>query len=333
VPSLESLAQYLEWVLMHTGLEKTDPLWLSRVGAMYRILEHYESALTAFKESEIHLGNNWNVLLQIGETYAGLKQFPSALEYLHRVKAMHSELIDTDKDFKFVYWDRILLPEGNYHRELKDNSAAIQCYQDILAQDVEEARAYHADALAALFALWIEMGESNSIVSFLRGKSAEAKLSYWLGKIIGDRDDVHNNIIKAAKRSAAVDEVSRMYDEVIEPKLESKDDDSEDEKRSGKDLEEPSELHDNLPFFRAVLNFHISELHHEHEKGLVAWEKMVFHPSSKPGAYWVACKARRLLARALLDKGAAELATASYVTRLETLSRSNQENIRDYRGS
>jgi tetratricopeptide (TPR) repeat protein len=318
---------------MHTGLDKTSPLWLSRVGAMYRILEHYEAALTAFKESEIQLGNSWNVLLQIGETYAGLKQFPSALEYLHKVKAMHSELIDTDTDYKSVYWDRILLPEGNYHRELKDNSAAIQCYQDILAQDVQEAQAYHADALAALFALWIEIGESDSIVSFLRGKRAEAKLSYWLGNIVGDRDDVHNKIIQAAKQSSAFDEVSQMYDEVIEPKVEPKDDDSEDGKKSGKDSEEPSELHDNLPFFRAVLNFHVSELHDEHEKGLAAWEKMVFHPSSNPGAYWVAYKARRLLARALLDKGVADPATTTYVTRLETLSRCNQENVRDFRGS
>lgn len=333
MPPLEPLAEYLEWVLEHTGLERTDPLWLSRVGAMYRILEHYEAALTAFKESEKQLGNSWIVLLQIGETHAGLKQFPPALEYLHKVKAMHGELIDTDKDFKDVYWDRVLLPEGNYHRELKDNTAAIECYQDILAQDVEEAKAYHADALAALFALWIEIGESDSIVSFLRGKRADAKLSYWLGDVIGQRDDVHSNIIKAAKQAAAADEVSQMYDEVIEPKVKPEDDHTEDEKSTKKDSEESSVYHENLRFFRALLSFHASDLDHEHEKALVTWEQMVFSPSSKSGAYWVAYKARHLLARTLLDKGADGPATASYVNRLEALSRSNQENNRDFRQS
>ncbi|KAL5391829.1 hypothetical protein DPSP01_001119 [Paraphaeosphaeria sporulosa] len=333
VPPLDSLSEYLEWVLEHTGLEKTDPLWLSRVGAMYRILEHYEAALAAFKESEKQLGHSWIVLLQIGETHAGLKQFPPALEYLHKVKAMHTDLIDTDNDFKDVYWDRVLLPEGNYHRELKDHSAAIRCYQDILAQDVKEAKAYHADALAALFALWVEIGECASIVSFLRGKKTEGKLGYWLGNIIGQRDDVHNNIIKAVKQAAAADEVSQMYDEVIEPKVEANDDDIENEKSSGTNSEGPEVHTENLRFFRALLSFHVSELDHEHEKALTTWEQLVYTPSSNPGAYWVAYKARHLLARTLLDKGAAEPATASYTNKLKALVRSNQENNRDFRQS
>ncbi|KAJ4352115.1 uncharacterized protein N0V89_007461 [Didymosphaeria variabile] len=306
----------------------TDPdsFWLS--------YEHYEAALTAFKESEKELGDNWIVLLQIGETYAGLKQFTAALEYLHKVKAKHPELIDTDKDFKDVYWDRILLPEGNFHRELRDIPAAIKCYQDILAQDAEQAGAYHADALAALFALWIEIGDSDSIVSFLRDKRAEKTLSYWLGNIIGSRDDVHNNIIKAAKQSTAVEEVSQMYDEVIDPTIESSYDDSDDEKSSEQKASDDANIsRENLRFFRAMLNFHVSERHHEHEKALEVWEQMVFNPSNTSDAYWVAYKARRLLARALLDKGAAEATTAGYVTRLEALCRSNQENVRGFRQS
>ncbi|KAL5424597.1 hypothetical protein PMIN04_003135 [Paraphaeosphaeria minitans] len=335
VPPLESLSEYLEWVLKHTGLEKTSPLWLSRVGAMYRILEHYKTALIAFKESEKQLGHSWIVLLQIGETHAGLKQFSPALEYLHKVKAMHADLIETDKDFKDVYWDRVLLPEGSYHRELKDHAAAIRCYQDILAQDVEEAKIYHADALAALFALWIEIGERDSIVSFLRGKKHEGKLSYWLGSIIGQRDDVHSNIVKAAKQAAAADEVLQMYDEVIEPKADPKDDQIENEngKSSGNDSEEPEVNTENLRFFRALLSFHVSDLDHEHEKALATWEQMVYTPRSNTGAYWVAYKARHLLARTLLDKGATESATASYTNKLEALVRSNQENNRDFRQS
>lgn len=331
-PSRESLTEYLDWVLEHTGLAKTDPVWLCRVGSMYRILDYFEPALDAFKESENQLGDNWIVLLQIGETYAGLKQFTPALEYLHKVKAKHSELIDTDQNFKDVYWDRVLLPEGNLHRELKDNAAAIRCYQDILAQDAAQAGDYHANALAALFALWIEIGDSDSILAFLRNKKAESKLNYWLGNIVGSRDDVHDNIIKAARQLSAVEEVSQMYEEVIEPVTEPNNDEKDDgveSKESSEDLGVPL---NNLRFFQAILRFHASQLDHEHEKALQAWEKMVLNPISGQD-YWVAYKARRLLARSLLDKGASDPTAGSYVTRLETLCRSNEECIRGYRQS
>ncbi|KAF2440182.1 hypothetical protein P171DRAFT_396407 [Karstenula rhodostoma CBS 690.94] len=330
-PPLEMLTEYLEWVLQHTGREKTDPVWLSRVGAMYSILDYHEAALTAFEESEKQLEGSWIVLLQIGESHAGLKRFPSALEYFHKVKALYADLIDTDPDFRDVYWSRILFPEGDYHREMKDNSAAIQCYQEILAQEAQEARAYHSSALGELFATWIEIGESDLIVSFLRGRRAEAKLSYWFGVVIRNHDNLHNDIIRAAKLAAAADEVSQMYDEVIES--EPKDEDIEDETSLGNDSEDLRESCENFHFFRALLSFHVSDLDHEHEKALGIWERMVYNPSNIPSAYWVTNKAHNMLARALLDKGAVGLDTTSYTNRLEALSRSNQKSNRDFRQS
>ncbi|KAJ4305532.1 hypothetical protein N0V90_001063 [Kalmusia sp. IMI 367209] len=327
VPSLAQIAGFLQWVQDHSKLDTTSATWSSCVGATYRILKYYKEALSAFKKAECELEDNWALLLQIAETHAGLEDFPAALEYLHKVKQLHSTLIDTDTEFKKVYWSRILLPEGNFQRHMKHYDAAKKCYRDILDQDIgsePNPGSVHADALASLFALWIEIGDHESIMSFLRGLRHTEKggktLSYWLGGAVGEREDVHGHIIKAAKYSESVEEVCQMYDEVIESKVV--------DGASGKNSNASIPY---LRYCRAALKFHGSQINQDHEEALGIWEKMVLKPGNGWDDYWVSYKARRLLARSLLDKAAANLTNLSkpttaidYVSRLEVLSRSTQ---------
>jgi tetratricopeptide (TPR) repeat protein len=323
-----------------TDLHKNEPIWSYRVGAMYRLSQHPKEALRVFKEVEPQLADNWSFLLLTAEIHTQLEDYTAALDYFQKVKALHPALFNTNKAFKETYWDRVLLVEADCHRKIKDYDSAVKCYQNILSQEIG-AEPYlgwiYANALTNLFEVWNEVANYAATLSFLRelehSTKAGQSLSYWLDTIIGTSDNLHGHVIKAAKQRGAVEEVYRLYSEVIEPKT------------PGQDLKEHSSQTPianikSLRFFQAALRFYGSHDHRDQLEALKPWEELVSNPDETWDGYWVVRKTFKILARALLDLGASEISSGpgsisapSYVARLEALCSSNQQSIRDTRQS
>jgi tetratricopeptide (TPR) repeat protein len=330
----------LQWIKELANLPTNDPVWSYSVAAMYRILQHPKEALRILKEVEPQPTDNWSFLLLTAETNAELEDFSAALDYFHKVKALHPALIGTDKGFKEMYWGRVLLAEADCHRRVKDYDSAVKCYHDILDQDIgyeSHPGEIHANALTSLFAVWNEGSDHAATLSFLRELKDSTKagqgLSYWLGNIIGSRDTLHGHVIKAAKQLGDVEEISQLYSDVIEPKTPG-------QVTEGHSPQVPIENIKSLRFFHAALKFHGSHVHRDHVEALKTWEELVSDPDDTWDGYWVVYKTSRVLARALLDKGAGELSdrpgptsTSSYVARLEALCNSSQQSIRGTRQS
>jgi tetratricopeptide (TPR) repeat protein len=336
IPSLHHIEQFLEWIRELTGLHQENSIWSYRVGAMYQVLQHPEEALRVLNEVEPQLADNWSFLLLKAEINVDLEDYSTALHYFREGKALRPALLGTDKGFKEMYRDKILLIEADCHRKTKDHNSAVECYQEILGHDIdyESYRGeIHADALTSLFAIWSEAANHAATLSFLRELKDRPKagqgLSYWLGRIIGSRDALHVYVIKAAKHLGAVEEITQLYNEVIEPVT------------SGPGTGNPSpqvpiENIKSLLFFQAVLRFHCSNAHQDHVEALKVWEKLISisDPDNNWDDYWVVYRTTRILARALLDKGVGEssgqpspTSTSSYVERLKTLCNSNQQSF------
>jgi tetratricopeptide (TPR) repeat protein len=307
---------------------------------MYHVSHYPKEALGVLKEVEAQLADNWSFLLLKAEINAKLEDFSTALEYFHKVKALHPALLGTDKAFKEMYWSRVLLIEADCHRKMKDYNSAMKCYHDILGQDIgyeSYPGEIHANALTSLFAIWNEVSDHASTLSFLRelkdSTKAEKGLSYWLGSIIGSSDTLHGHVIKAAKQLGAVEEISQLYSEVIEPKALGQD--------SGDHPPQVLIINiKNLRFFQAALRFHGSHVHRDHVEALQVWEELVSNPDDTWNDYWVVYRTFRVLARALLDKAAGEsssqpgaTSSSSYMARLKILCNSNQPSIRGTRQS
>jgi tetratricopeptide (TPR) repeat protein len=227
------------------------------------------------------------------------------------------------------------LPEADCHRKMKDYDLALECYHNILGQDIG-CESYpgeiHANALASQFAIWNEVGDNAAMLSFLRELKDNTKagkgLSYWLGSIIGSSDTLQEHLIKAAKQLGAIEEISQLYREVTEPKALGQDTGAEPPQAVNTNIK-------SLRFFQATLRFHGS--HHE---ALEIWEELISKPDDTWNDYWLAYRTFRVLARALLDRGAGEssgqsgaTSPSSYMSRLKSLCNSNQPIIRGSRQS
>jgi tetratricopeptide (TPR) repeat protein len=319
-----------------------EPVWSYRVGAMYHVLQHPKEASRFLREVEPQLADNWSFLLLKAEVSVELEDYSAALDYFHKVKALHPVLLGTDKGFEEMYCDRVLLAEADCHRKIKDYDSAVECCQEILGQDIGYELypgEIHANALTSLFTIWSEAANHDATLSFLRELKDNTKagqgLTYWLGSIIGSRDTLQGHVVKAAKQLGAVEEIARLFSEVTEPKATGPE-------AGSLSPQVPVENIKSLRYFQAALRFHGSDAHHDHVEALKIWEELVSisNPNNNWDDYWVVYRTSRVLARALLDKGAGKssgrpgpASTSSYMERLKTLCNSNQQSIRGTRQS
>ncbi|KAF2795483.1 hypothetical protein K505DRAFT_273148, partial [Melanomma pulvis-pyrius CBS 109.77] len=254
-PSLMEIKDFIQWAKEHTNLDTSEPSWTLRVGATYFISEHYQEALLAYKKAEPHLQGNWSLSIKMLETHEALKDFRSALIYVHKLKALHDQLIDTNHQYREAYWERVLLPEGNNYRQLKEYDSAAECFRNILEQVVGAEPwpgMVHANALSSLFGLWNESRAYHSIIDFLRelrdDKKAGQDLTYWLGNTTFN-DDFHGHMIIAAKHVGAVEEVCEIYEQTINRI-------STSDTTGDQNQEEIVDIREQLRYFQAAMRFH-----------------------------------------------------------------------------
>lgn len=334
---MPSIEKFLQWVAELTGLDPNSPVWSYRVGATYRVLGHDKDALQIFRGIEHQFTNNWGFLLITAETIVDLKDYPAAIAYLHKLKSLHSELIDTEKGFRDAYGERILLAEADCYRKSEDFQSAVKCYQDIIDQDIgyEPRPGYvHTQALKALFEIWDNDATHIATLTLLRelrdDKKAGRGLTYWLGNIMGSSDVGHGHVFKAAKRLGAVEEISQMYDAAIKPDLVT-------------NGETPKASNGNtgiLRFYQAALLWKCSDVDEDHAKALGVWEELASNTDETWEGYWVAFKTCWVLGPALLDEAASKVddledttLKSNYAETLEALCNSNQQSVRNSRQS
>jgi tetratricopeptide (TPR) repeat protein len=315
------MMDYLQMVKKTTDLDPNDAVFRFRVGVLHRLSKHHEDALRIFKEVETQLQDCTALVFYIAQAYLDVKNFQAALDYLQKVKRLYDP--SSDAMLKSVYWEMVLLREGDCYRELKDYSKAVTCYRYVLDQR-HEAMGTHHEVLAALFGLWAELGDHNSIIQFLREKKVEDDIFHWLNLGFEDQKNVHGRILKAAKHTGTIEEVCQMYDAVIKPQV-----------NGDVSIRVPANP-EFLRFFRAALVIQVAGLLCTREDILEDLQELsqasVFDTLD---AYWMAFNARKLLAGALLDGRVACLSKledpttdTSYVARLEALSRQQDTQIR-----
>jgi len=326
---------FIQWAKEHTDLNTSSSLWAFRVGATFTVTQHHEIGLEEFKKAEAELEDNWSLLLLMAETYEQLKDFQSALNYINKLKALQSPLIDTDAGYKGAYWERILLKEGILFKQLKNYSSAAGCFQSLLEQDGVTDQYVHTTALNSLFESWIEEKAYGAIIYLMRkwrdSTDLERGLSYWLSKTVHS-DNIHGWIITAASRVGVVEEVWEMYKQAMENLSVTPTTDNEDETQR---IRETKEL---LRCFQASFVFHGYQVEHQQERALQDWEDIIHKAEDSWSSWWIVYKANRIFARSLLDKAtskgleeASSRISESYASRLEALSRVNHRAIRDCR--
>ncbi|KAH7393086.1 hypothetical protein BKA66DRAFT_567805 [Pyrenochaeta sp. MPI-SDFR-AT-0127] len=336
--SIAEIEGFIQWAKDRIDVDTSGPAWTFRVGATYSVTRHYKEALVKYKEAEPHLPNNWGLLMGMARTYENLKDYHSALEYIHKMKALRDQLIDTDNSYKEIYWEYVLLNEAECHRHCKEYDLAANCYRNILDQTVE-AESYpgqvHTTAVSGLFTSWNEAKAYQSIIDLVKewrdAKEEDRGISHWLG-ITVFHDDIHGCIITAAKELDVVQEVCGMYTQAIDrmPLSKGPADDKQETERI-------NSIKGQLRYFQAAIMFHGSRSENDHDQGLQFWEEII-QTSENTGWSWLAYNTVNRFARCLLDKaaiGASEPESSkvseSYAKRLEALSRMNIQVIRDSR--
>jgi tetratricopeptide (TPR) repeat protein len=327
-PSLAEINKFICWAKEHIGTEIDSFTWDYRVGATMVVFEHYKQAIVALGKAEEYAQVSWGLFFNLATAHENEKNHSTALKYIRNFKSLSSLYYETDDMYKSAYWE-LLLAEGNCHRQCHDYSRAVQSFQDLLGQDIDEESDMtwlHLSALSGLFTTWTETKNYQSIIDFIRSwKNVTAQIpgpAYWLRKV-AYVDGIHANIIVAAKNVGTVEEIVTLYQEAIDHKPGSP-------PAAGEQvIDTPAEVTEQLQYFQAVLRFHGSRSRHDQQSCIQYWENIVRRSDENPALYGTAWKASVRLAPTFLDNAVAEHVTAlsssseDYVSRLEKLANLN----------
>ncbi|KAK6442154.1 hypothetical protein LTR95_001623 [Oleoguttula sp. CCFEE 5521] len=315
-PSLQDAEWFAQWARDNTQLEISEAQWNFRKGAAFNGY------------------SDWALPSLMAEIHCVQKQFGTALEYCHKFTAFKHEMEECtesmevgdqkDSAYGFAYWNRVLLREGECHKNLKAYNAAIQCFQRVLGhgQCFPSSR---EKAVKHLFETWLESKEYLSIIDLLRTwrDSRDESLPDWM---IGswNSDNVHTCILTAAQHTEAYDEVSTIYQQALDAFRVSSAQYSEDEVTTF--------ALNQLQFFHATILFYASPSNDDHDKALGIWEDLITKQNDAQNSWFIAYKSTRVLFRSLLEKAvaAAYVSNCRYTNRLVKLTEMNHETTRDF---
>ena len=329
LPPNADVEEYICWVKEHKNIDIESPTWDYRVGATYMVFEHYKEAIVALERANQQSLTSWGLFYNLAMAHKHQKNHRTALGYIQNSKSLSKMFHETDDWYKSAYWDMLKM-EGDCYRECHEYDMAVQSYQEILSQNFSEASgmsSLHLDALLGLFKTWNDTKSSRFIIDLIRSwKDATAKglgSTYWLRRASREHA-LHTCIIVAAKQVGAVEEIISLYQEAIDYKpLDQSTVDGE----PGMDVS--AEATKQLQYFQAILRFHGSSSHNDHDRSIQCWEDIIVESDEHPASYMTAGHATRKLALTLLDKAVAETLPApsssseDYTGRLEKLANLN----------
>jgi tetratricopeptide (TPR) repeat protein len=72
--------------------------FLDTLGLVYREARHYKEAVELFMEASRRYGDEPRIYLQLGRSYAGLKQYRAALDHLNHAVRLATDKADGSRD-------------------------------------------------------------------------------------------------------------------------------------------------------------------------------------------------------------------------------------------
>ncbi|KAK4494569.1 hypothetical protein PRZ48_013925 [Zasmidium cellare] len=312
VPSAREISRFVQYARDKSTRGLSGQHWETRKASALYAYGHISEAFDVCEQAERAAADGplpWPLLLVKARITFSQKRYQETLIGLHKME--ENNRIDSDLTYSAAYWDTVLLLEGQSHKALLENEAAIECFVKLLNHGLDEDAASdaHNEALTELFDTWRQMKQYHQIVNHVQAWRQPAKLDlhYWLPRLAYE-ERFHRLVVLAVVQTKTAEIlthaiVGQLYDDAIQRLCENKGEDSHSDDNSA----------DQLRYFRASILFHASINPADQTKALAMWEKLLESESSDGVEHstWTNFISVCTLARLLLDKGLADYSLAA----------------------
>jgi tetratricopeptide (TPR) repeat protein len=276
--------------------------------------DHAQEALDEFNAVSPVNTEDWGVLLLKANIHDNLKQFQEAIDSLARFKDLAPKLLDADVEYTEVYWNDVIMLEGNCHRSAKNFEAAAACYHSLVRRKKDDAKAMELsqDAAATLIEMWETIKDYQAIINLVlawkEGDIGSRDFGLWF-EGLAPRIEFNSCLIAAAKQTDHFHTLNQLYEEILQ-------------RLRLAAVKNTSDI-GAIRYSQGLLLYHAHPDSGGREMALDSWEKLLQEDQDERKPTWILYQTNQTLAQSILDivyvEKPAVPQTAQYIDRLQAL--------------
>lgn len=290
-----------------------------------------EEGIAAIVQAEHDGYSDWALPLKLAEVYCERNDFPAALECCRKFTCLKDKLADSHESYddgsresyNEAYYGRVLLREGECHKNLRCTQPAVRCYMEVLEHEDVFGDA-HQEALFNIFEVWRESKEYTSVIDLFRTWRDIEKpgLFHWIMKI-AHLNSVHVCLLDAARSTASHEEIIDAYRLALQNLLSQSDADDDDTKQAI----------NQFRYVLAAILFYGSNSRSNQHEALDIWEALIFNQNDALNSWPISLGSARKLFRSLYELASQTPVESGcrYTARLAKLAAMDHEDIRIFR--